>query len=1094
MDKRKITTEKKITAGLCIAAMVLAIVAGETLIKNLLQVRSADAMIFKGSEKDVLSTDIVSPACEPNGNQSASNVAVNDNRLYALVWEDNGCDGPGNGTGVYMQRYDTQTGPTPASGGPVRVSNTVAGDQKNPSIAMDHEGNYVVAWQGGGTGDADGIYVRAFKKDGTPVSDEKLVNTHTAGVQDFPKIAMNFDTNISTGETGHLTVVWHGEGDGDSEGVFMQRFDSDFRTSVTAVGTNVQVNSYTDGAQKDPEVAMNNFGETLVTWSGPGTGFPSTNEVWIQGYDLNNQPWGGTADNFKVNSTSPAEKPTIASDKSGEPGINTVPGGKFIIAYRAGGNNEIDGKLIDRCDAGGCQMGNVELNFSSGTGDNPVVAMDYLGNFTVAWEQDDTIAGENVNIHAINYDYLGHRTDTAFRVNDNTFGDGGANQTNPAVAKDKDGDYIVTWTSPHATRGLDVRYKNFGTDIFKQGSETLASPGVNLSGSGVSTAIAPNNEHAVVFAAQDNASGQTRIFYSLYDANNNIIVENLTADTVNNSSVGNPSVAFFKDTQGSGKGKFVIVWTGTSPDGNISGNQVLYREFDASGTPSTPTELLVNTPTMDATYSGTDISTGYYMNTDSLIPAVIDRFAVTYRKTFGMPAINETMAAYHMQDGLTENILDTCASQAGCNPTSNIVAVDVYPDTKGNDKVIYTWDQTIASGGTNFFIYGREANGGTLSGDKFQINGTTGLSQNFPDVAFVSPVQYVFTWTSCDSGDCIHPNIMAARFVGNFYGGSATNTDGNIVVYPGSTVENTGSYFSKIAADANGGTFLVTWTKNFEDVNHTEINGKFFEAEAGFSNFGIGFTINSTPNGNQYLPDVDMNSAGKAIVSWDGAYIPSGINVNNDGAVFQILKNPTYVETLPELPTAAQITITQGGKTLTIPSHIDFPIIQATPSRETDVVRHIDENPAPGQPPYFQIEDLGGNSTTCGTDPCYSVVINSTDFSFSDPATGQIYTIPASNIYVRNFDRDHAGVVSSGECGTPDATKSFIALYGNPEDFSLDPSTCDFTSLEGQKTLLDKISNTSDTAKILWFPEFEIKIPPLTPPGIYSGTITVTSA
>lgn len=1094
MNKRKIMPKRKIIAALSVAALVTAIISGGNAMKNLFQIRTADAMIFKGNEKDVLGSDISSPICDVNGNQSAGDVAVNDNRLYTLVWEDNGCDGPGNGTGVYMQRYDTQNGPSPSSGGPVRISGTVTGDQKNPSVAMDREGDFVVAWEGGGNEDPNGIYVRAFKKDGTPITEEKLVNTHTAGVQDSPKIAMDFDTGVSNGETGHFAVVWHGEGDGDTEGVFMQRFDSDFRTNVTAVGTNLLVNAYTEGSQKDPGVAMNDFGETVVTWSGPGNAYPSSDEVWMQGYDSNNQPWGGSLNNIKVNSTSPAVKPSIASDKSSEPETNTVMGGKFIVAYQAGGNGEINGKLIDRCDAGGCQMGNVELNFSNGAGTDPDVAMDYMGNFTVTWEQDDTAAGENVNIHAINYDYLGHRTDNAFRVNDNTYGDGGANQTNASVAKDKDGEYFIAWTSPHTTRGTDIRYKNFGTDIFKQGTETLASPGLTLSGSGVSTAIAPNNEHAVVSAAQDNASGQTRIFYSLYDANNNIIVENQKADTVNNSSVGNPAVAFFKDTQGSGVGRFVIVWTGTSPDGTVSGTQVLYREFDSSGTAATPAELTVNAPTDGAGYSGTNVSAGYYNDGSSIITSVIDRFAISYRKTSGTPVQTQTMSAYHTRDGFTENILDSCASSSGCNPTSNTVSVDMYPDAKGNDKIVYTWDQTITSGSTNFYVYGREANGGTLSGEKFQINNVTNLSQNFPDVAFVSPAQYVFTWTSCDAGDCVHPNIMASRYAGNFIGGSPTNTGDNIVVYPGSAAENSGSYFSKIAADANSGTFLVVWTKNYADTGNTEIDGKFFEAQAGLTNFGIGFVISSTFNGNQNLPDADMNGAGRAAVSWEGAYIPFGINVNNDGAVFQMIKNPTYVETLPELPTAAQITITQGGKTLTIPSHIDFPIIQASPSRETEVERHIDENPASGQPGYFQLEDLGGNSGSCSPGPCYSVTINSTDFTFTDQATNQTYTIPASNIYIKNYDDDHAGIVSNGNCGTPEATESFIALFGNASDFSLDPSTCDYASLNTQRTLINKISNTSDTAKILWFPEFKIKIPALTPPGIYTGTITVTSA
>lgn len=193
------------TTGLKTLASTLVVVMSISLVSN----QAAKAMVFKGNETDIISTDIPSTSCAAGNNQSAGDVAISDNRFYAFVWEDDACNGGGNGTGIYLERYDIADGPNP-SNGPEQVSSTTSGNQKNPAIAMDNEGNYVVVWEGNGSGDSYGIFVRAFDRDGTPRGPEHLVNAHTAGTQDSPKVAIDFDRNPVLGNEQHFAVVWHG--------------------------------------------------------------------------------------------------------------------------------------------------------------------------------------------------------------------------------------------------------------------------------------------------------------------------------------------------------------------------------------------------------------------------------------------------------------------------------------------------------------------------------------------------------------------------------------------------------------------------------------------------------------------------------------------------------------------------------------------------------------------------------------------------------------------------------------------------------------------------------------------------------------------
>ena len=85
------------------------------------------------------------------------------------------------------------------------------------------------------------------------------------------------------------------------------------------------------------------------------------------------------------------------------------------------------------------------------------VARDADGDFVVTWEQNDgTAASPDWNVWARRYDAVGRPFDDAFLVNSVTEGE----QRYAAVAMDVDGDFVVTWQSNDPAADLEGRARD----------------------------------------------------------------------------------------------------------------------------------------------------------------------------------------------------------------------------------------------------------------------------------------------------------------------------------------------------------------------------------------------------------------------------------------------------------------------------------------------------------------------------------------------------------------------------------------------------------------------------------------------------------
>jgi hypothetical protein len=147
----------------------------------------------------------------PPGAGFAPAIAAHPGGNYVLVWT--GTDG--NQGGIRGRQFNALGNPL---GAEFQVNSYTTGNQTYPSIAMVDDGSFQVAWNSSiGDGDAQAVFARRFRPDGSPCEADFVVNTYTTGSQ--------FGPFVSSDANGNFVVTWNSAGqDGDGVGVFGQRF------------------------------------------------------------------------------------------------------------------------------------------------------------------------------------------------------------------------------------------------------------------------------------------------------------------------------------------------------------------------------------------------------------------------------------------------------------------------------------------------------------------------------------------------------------------------------------------------------------------------------------------------------------------------------------------------------------------------------------------------------------------------------------------------------------------------------------------------------------------------------------------------------
>jgi PKD repeat protein len=240
-----------------------------------------------------------------DADQQAPSIAMDDDANVVVTWESLGQDG--SGWGIVGRRYNAAGD---LWGDEFDINSTIDGDQRNPSIAMNAGGSFVVAWESiNQDGSGWGVFAQRFDSNTSPVGSEIPINAETSGDQQFAAAAINDDggfvvawqsvnestsgwdirarrfdstgsplvndipvnSTLSNDQTspaivfvGHeLLVAWQSfEQDPSGWGVYMQQFD----VSGGAIGGERLVNTRIAGNQQLPAVAANDNGHAAIVW------------------------------------------------------------------------------------------------------------------------------------------------------------------------------------------------------------------------------------------------------------------------------------------------------------------------------------------------------------------------------------------------------------------------------------------------------------------------------------------------------------------------------------------------------------------------------------------------------------------------------------------------------------------------------------------------------------------------------------------------------------------------------------------------------------------------------------------------------------
>jgi hypothetical protein len=294
--------------------------------------------------------------------QRSPSVAVNADGDFLIAWHSNGQDGAG--LGVFAQRFSSAGA---AQGVEFQVNAYTTGNQQLPSVAVDGDGEFVIAWASFQDGGLFGVFARRFTSMGVGLATEFQVNTYTVDVQNTPKVAVEDD--------GDFVVAWESvkQDDGFDNGVFAQRFSS----AGVNLGGEFQVNNRTTSSQSTPSLAVNADGDFLIAWTGTGSQDGFAQGVFARRFSSTGVALGPE---FGINA--------FTTNAQSSPAVVVGAEGGFLVVWGSVQDGFADGVFARRFSSAGVALA-LEFQVNTHTTNSQghaAAAVDAEGDFVVVWE------------------------------------------------------------------------------------------------------------------------------------------------------------------------------------------------------------------------------------------------------------------------------------------------------------------------------------------------------------------------------------------------------------------------------------------------------------------------------------------------------------------------------------------------------------------------------------------------------------------------------------------------------------------------------------------------------------------------------------
>ncbi|MEN1727347.1 MAG: hypothetical protein AAGJ52_02795 [Pseudomonadota bacterium] len=331
----------------------------------------------------------------------------------------------------------------------------------------------------------------------------------------------------------------------------------------------------------------------------------------------------------------------------------------------------------------------------------PEIAMSPEGQAVVVWE---SIGQDGSNHAAVGQRYGpdGLPVGDEFIANTTT-----ANtQSQPSVAMDADGSFVVFW------RSRDQDGSEFGAYAQRY------SPSGERVGNEFRINVATDGDQDDAFAAFDGAGNMLVVYVSGDISSAGVFARRYDTQGIPGDEfrINETTQSWQQDPQVAGlTSGFVVTWESRSVDSDRLA--IMQRRYTTTGLPLTGEQQVNTTETED-------------QKNPAIARQPDDRYAIAWESIgqdgSGAAVIARTFAA----DGAPisgEIILNETLLDDQENPD---VAID------GRGGYVAIWDGDAASGGSNDEIWGRRfLADGTLVGDEFQINTRTNNRQVFPAIA-----------------------------------------------------------------------------------------------------------------------------------------------------------------------------------------------------------------------------------------------------------------------------------------------------------------------------------------------------------------------
>lgn len=327
----------------------------------------------------------------------------------------------------------------------------------------------------------------------TPVGSELQVNSDADSSQYKP--------SLSADAAGNFVVAWTRYSYASSMDVFGQRFGS----TGLPVGGEFQINAYTTGTQHEVSVAAAATGDFVVVWSSYrnygsfdvfGRRYASDGASIGDEFQINSETTEGNRQEPAVTMADNGDFVVVWTDENTEDSsrifgrrfvsdgtplgpefqVNTDttgaqyqaaaasdPSGGFVVVWLTDSEKAFPGRVRgQRFAADGTSLGS-ELHISGAATEDetePAVAMDAGGNFVVVWGEYSNIFGQRV-------DSAGSLSGNPFQIDPT----GGDPATSPRISMSLSGDFVVVWGALTDELHAEVKGQLFDRLGSRQGGE-----------------------------------------------------------------------------------------------------------------------------------------------------------------------------------------------------------------------------------------------------------------------------------------------------------------------------------------------------------------------------------------------------------------------------------------------------------------------------------------------------------------------------------------------------------------------------------------------------------------------------------------------